>query len=106
MVIHGIGEALVMAERRNENPEVIKQLTEKHAVGEALGSYFNEAGEIVERVSTVGIHLEDLSPDKRVIAVAGGKHKAKAIQSYMKRAHSSTVLITDEAVAQELIQGF
>ena len=60
MVIHGIGEALVMAERRNENPELIKQLTEKHAVGEALGYYFNEAGEIVERVSTVGIQLEDL----------------------------------------------
>jgi central glycolytic genes regulator len=95
-----------MAERRNESEEVLKQLAENHAVGEALGSYFNQAGEIVQNVSTVGIQLEDLSPDKRVIAVAGGKHKAKAIQSYMKRAHSSTVLITDEAVAQELIQGF
>ena len=105
MVVHGIGEALVMAERRNSNPEVLKQLAEKHAVGEALGYYFNENGEIVQKVLTVGIQLEDLSPDKRVIAVAGGKQKAKAISSYMKRAHSSTVLITDEAVAQELIKG-
>ncbi len=105
MVVHGIGEALVMAERRHSDPELLKQLAEKHAVGEALGYYFNENGEIVQKVSTVGIQLEDLSPDKRVIAVAGGKHKAKAIQSYMKRAHSSTVLITDEAAAQELIQG-
>lgn len=104
MVVHGIGEALVMAERRNSNPEVLKQLAEKHAVGEALGYYFNENGEIVQKVLTVGIQLEDLSPDKRVIAVAGGKQKAKAISSYMKRAHSSTVLITDEAVAQELIK--
>lgn len=106
MVVHGIGEALVMAERRHSHPDLLKTLAEKHAVGEALGYYFNEDGEIVEKVLTVGIQLEDLSPDMRVIAVAGGKHKEKAIRSYMKRAHSSTVLITDEAVAQELIQGF
>lgn len=105
MVVHGIGEALVMAERRTSNANMLKELVEKHAVGEVLGCYFNEAGEIVQKVLTVGIHLEDLSPDKRVIAVAGGKHKAKAIQSYMKRSHSSTVLITDEGAAEALIQG-
>lgn len=105
MVVHGIGEALVMAERRTSDANMLKELAEKHAVGEALGYYFNEDGEIVQKVLTVGIQLEDLSPDKRVIAVAGGKHKAKAIQSYMKRAYSSTVLITDEGAAAALIQG-
>ena len=39
MMIHGIGDALAMAERRNETPEMLKQLMMEHAVGEALGYY-------------------------------------------------------------------
>lgn len=105
MIIHGIGEALEMAARRKSDSELIKQLVEKEAVAEAFGYYFNKNGEIIHKLTTVGIQLEDLTPDKKIIAVAGGKKKAKAIQSYMKKAHSSTILITDEAVAKELIKG-
>ncbi|MGE7761752.1 sugar-binding transcriptional regulator [Peribacillus sp. NPDC097895] len=105
MIIHGIGDAIAMAERRNSSPESLKKLLDGNAVGEAFGYYYDENGKVVHKVLTVGIQLDDLSPEKRVITVAGGKTKAKAIRSYMKGAPSSTVLITDEAAAQELIQG-
>lgn len=105
MVIHGIGEALVMAERRKSEPSVLTRLVEQKAVGEAFGYYFSESGEVVHKVLTVGLQLEDLTPEKKVIAVAGGKKKAKAIRSYIRGTHATTVLITDEAAARELISG-
>nr|WP_324611596.1 sugar-binding domain-containing protein [Bacillus massiliglaciei] len=105
MIVHGIGEAMKMAERRKSSDEIIKLLEDGKAVGEAFGYYFNESGQVVHKVPTVGIQLEDLTSEKRVIAVAGGEHKAKAIQSYMKGSPSSAVLITDEAAAMELIKG-
>ncbi|SFC26473.1 central glycolytic genes regulator [Bacillus sp. OV322] len=105
IVLHGIGDAMRMAERRKTSPEIMEVLKDGEAVGEAFGYYFNENGEVVHKVKTVGIQLDDLHGLKNVIAVAGGQSKAKAIRSYMKRAPASTVLITDEAVAQELIKG-
>ncbi|MFJ7745160.1 sugar-binding transcriptional regulator [Peribacillus sp. NPDC097295] len=106
MIIHGIGDALAMAKRRNTSSDMLKKLIDGNAVGEAFGYYYDENGTVVHKVLTVGIQLEDLSPEKRVITVAGGKTKVKAIRSYMKGAPSSTVLITDEAAALELIQGY
>ena len=40
-----------------------------------------------------------------MIAVAGGASKAKAIGAYMKQAPSTTILITDEGAAKELLRG-
>ncbi|RFU63878.1 sugar-binding transcriptional regulator [Peribacillus glennii] len=105
IVVHGIGDALAMAQRRKTGPEVMKVITEGNAVGEAFGYYFNENGDVVHKVKTVGIQLADLDQARSVIAVAGGKSKAKAIRSYMKTAPASTVLITDEAAAKELLKG-
>ncbi|MBA9026809.1 sugar-binding transcriptional regulator [Peribacillus huizhouensis] len=105
IVLHGIGDAMVMSERRKTPSEIIKTLEQKEAVGEAFGYYFDEDGEVVHKVQTIGIQLEDLDQAKRVIAVAGGESKAKAIRAYMKRAPQTTVLITDEAAAQQLIKG-
>lgn len=51
-----------------------------------------------------GLQLTDLKIAKYVLAVAGGKSKAKAITSYFRRAKSD-VLITDEAAAQQILQG-
>jgi central glycolytic genes regulator len=73
-----------------------------HAVGEAFGYYFNEAGDIVHKVTTIGMQLEDLKKIPNIIAVAGGASKAKAIKAYMKQAPAETVLITDEGVAKQL----
>lgn len=105
MVLHGIGDAIAMAERRKSSPDIISKLQHSHAVGEAFGYYFNEAGEVVHKVRTIGIQLDDLTNVDHVIAVAGGASKAKAIRAYFKQAPSSTILITDEGAAKELLHG-
>ncbi|MDU7055187.1 MAG: sugar-binding domain-containing protein, partial [Enterococcus hirae] len=40
-----------------------------------------------------------------ILAIAGGKSKAKAIRAYMKNAPKQTWLITDEAAAKEILKG-
>ena len=105
MVLHGIGDAMVMAKRRNTSPEDMEKLVEVKAVAEAFGYYFNEEGQVVHKVSTIGLQLSDLSKAKDVIAVAGGASKGKAIFAYLKSAPKSTVLITDEAAAKMLLKG-
>jgi central glycolytic genes regulator len=106
MVLHGIGDAITMAERRSTSPEDMEKIIRRNAVGEAFGYYFNEAGEIVHKVLTIGLQLDDLTEVDTIIAVAGGASKAKAIRAYMKQAPRSTILITDEGAAKKLVQGF
>lgn len=103
-IVHGIGDAITMAERRKTPDSVMKTIQEGDAVGEAFGYYFNKEGEIVHKVRTVGIQLEDLNHTNCVMAVAGGKSKAEAIDSYFKQGQSN-VLITDEGAARTLIKG-
>ncbi len=102
MVIHGIGDAKTMATRRKMNQVELEKLERHNAVAESFGYYFNEDGEVVHKVTTMGIQLEDLKKIAHVIVVAGGTSKAKAIKAYMKQAHTS-ILITDEGAARKLI---
>ncbi|HLR64582.1 MAG TPA: sugar-binding domain-containing protein [Pseudogracilibacillus sp.] len=102
IVIHGIGEALAMASRRKTSQRVMDKLIKDKAVSEAFGYYFDITGQIVHKVRTVGIQLEDLTHINQVITVAGGKSKAQAILSYMIHGKSD-VLVTDEAAALEII---
>ncbi|MFT4416317.1 sugar-binding transcriptional regulator [Fredinandcohnia humi] len=104
MVIHGIGDAKTMAERRKTDEADMKKILSSHAVAEAFGYYFDEDGNVVHKVQTIGIQLEDLADISDVIAVAGGASKAKAIQAYLKQAPDS-LLITDEGAAKELVKG-
>jgi central glycolytic genes regulator len=106
MVLHGIGDAMTMARRRKTAPEIMEKLQQGEAVGEAFGYYFNEAGEVVHKVQTIGLQLDDLKSADHVIAVAGGASKAKAIGAYMKQAPSTSILITDEGAASELLKGY
>jgi|SRR5690625_1740205 len=101
-VIHGIGDALTMASRRKTPQRVKKKLMAKQAVSEAFGYYFDIEGNIVHKVRTFGIQLEDLAKTSCVLTVAGGKSKAQAISSYMIQGKSD-VLITDEAAATEIL---
>jgi central glycolytic genes regulator len=104
MVIHGIGDAITMAERRKTDDEDLKKIVASNAVAEAFGYYFDENGNVVHKVQTIGIQLTDLKGIHDVIAVAGGASKAKAIHAYLKQA-PDTLLITDEGAAKELIKG-
>jgi len=103
MVVHGIGDAITMAERRKTSEEEMEKIKDGHAVAEAFGYYFNQEGEVVHKVQTIGIQLEDIKHVGHVIAVAGGASKAKAIKAYMKQAPRS-ILITDEGAARALVR--
>ncbi|SEO48765.1 central glycolytic genes regulator [Amphibacillus marinus] len=105
IVMHGIGDAFTMARRRKATAHVLDKLKSGKAVSEAFGYYFNRSGEVVYKVRTVGMQLEELSNIRTVIAIAGGKSKAEAIDSYLRQGKSN-VLITDEAAAKALIKGF
>lgn len=105
MVVHGIGDAIIMAKRRKTDPETFQKIGDKQAVGEAFGYYFNADGKIVHKVTTIGLQLEDLEKVPCVIAVAGGASKAKAISAVMKQDRvENKILITDEGVARALIR--
>lgn len=105
IVIHGIGNAMAMAKRRQTDEEMIVHLKEENALSEAFGYYFDEAGEVVHKVRTVGLQLEDLKNVEHVISVAGGESKAQVIASYIKQ-KKTDILITDEAAARKMIQKY
>lgn len=102
IIIHGIGDALTMANRRKTSVETLKKLTANQAISEAFGYYFDQDGQVVHAVRTIGIQIEDLASTNCVITVAGGESKAEAIVSYFKQGKSD-LLITDEAAAQQVL---
>ncbi|MCD0935446.1 hypothetical protein I5B72_01225, partial [Staphylococcus aureus] len=104
VILHGIGDALKMAHRRQSPEKVIEQLQHHQAVGEAFGYYFDTQGQIVHKVKTIGLQLEDLESKDFIFAVAGGKSKGEAIKAYLTIAPKNTVLITDEAAAKIILE--
>ncbi|ENH96912.1 transcription regulator CggR [Gracilibacillus halophilus YIM-C55.5] len=104
IILHGIGDALTMAKRRKTSQDILDHLTKSQAVSEAFGYYLDHEGNVVYKVRTAGMQLEDLEHADYVIAVAGGTSKVEAIKSYFEQGKSN-VLITDEAVANELLKG-
>ncbi|HET7629576.1 MAG TPA: sugar-binding domain-containing protein [Bacillales bacterium] len=102
VVIHGIGEALTMAKRRKSSPELLRKLEVEGAVAEAFGYYFDSGGNVVHKVKTIGLQLEDLQAKKTVISVAGGSSKAEAIAAFFEKSPPS-VLVTDEGAASALV---
>jgi Transcriptional regulator, contains sigma factor-related N-terminal domain len=101
IVVHGIGDAMVMARRRNLKPELVTAMAADGALAEAFGFYFDRNGEVVHKMQTVGLRLEDIVKTEVVIGVAGGNSKGEAIAAIMKFGHDD-VLITDEAAALEI----
>ncbi len=101
-LIHGIGIAEVMAKRRGMPTVEIEKLKERGAVGESFGYYFNQSGEIVYSTASFGLELSDLAKIKKVIAVAGGESKAKAILAAVSKLYQD-ILIVDEEAARRII---
>lgn len=104
-VLYGIGEAMRMAERRGMNEEVLALIKNKAAVGEAFGEFYNQSGEVVYKIPRIGMQSKNLANIASVIAIAGGKSKAEAIEAHMKNAPRHTWLITDEGAANEILTG-
>lgn len=103
IVIHGIGDAMVMAKRRKADDQTIQRLQQMGALAEAFGYYFNRQGEVVHRIPTVGLKLEDIERKEIVMGVAGGKSKGEAIAAILRYGHEN-VLIMDEAAAKEMLK--
>lgn len=103
-VLHGIGDALRMADMRNTPEKDTIHLQEKGAKGEAFGYYFDGSGNVVHRIRTVGIQTEQLKKVPLIVAVSGGKSKADAILSYMASAPRQTILVTDEGAAHMMLK--
>jgi len=101
VLLFGIGQASVMANRRVLEQEEIDHILSKGAVAESFGYYFNKDGEIVYEISTIGIDLEIFKNLKHVIAVAGGVDKTEAIIAISKL-NPNLVLVTDEQTAKKI----
>ena len=103
-LLHGIGDAQKMAELRDADEAELELLKSKQAKGEAFGYYFDQSGEVVHKLRTVGIQIKHLDRIPLILAVGGGFRKAEAILSYLHAAAKQTVLITDEGAATELVR--
>ncbi|MEX2415418.1 MAG: sugar-binding domain-containing protein [Paenibacillaceae bacterium] len=102
IVIHGIGDAVRMAQRRKLGESTIDDLKKDGALAEAFGYYFNREGDVVHKMHTVGLRLEDIQQTDTVIAVAGGRSKGEAIAAIMRFGHED-ILVTDEAAAKVIL---
>ncbi|ACB85586.1 sugar-binding transcriptional regulator [Natranaerobius thermophilus] len=101
ILVHGIGVAEEMAERRGLSRERIERLLNQGVVGEAFGFYLDRYGRLVEKVNTVGISLYDLENIDNVMAVSGGNKKAVAILAMLETGLCD-ILVTDEGAAEKI----
>ena len=102
LVVHGVGRADSMAQRRHLSVEAQELLKKQRAVGEAFGDFFNIEGKTVLQTSTVSLGIGKAYKESKMVAVAAGEHKAEAIIAASRHeAHDS--LITDEAAAQRIV---
>ena len=104
ILVHGIGPAEEMTERRGLSAKEKMFLQKNGAQGEALRYYFDRMGKIIFEIPGIGLELEDINHIDTIIAVAGGSNKAEAIEAVL---HSDFdhILITDEGAAQKIIYG-
>ncbi len=100
VVIHGIGRADIMAEKRRLSPDVVRLLRERGAVGEAYGVFFDGSGRPVYRLDTWS--AAHAAPGGRILAAACGRDKAEAIIACLRYEEHCT-LITDESTAGEML---
>jgi len=102
ILIYGIGRAQDMMQRRNFTPEQQRKLERLGAVAEAFGYFFNGKGEIVYACNSIWLKMDNLKRIPKVIAVAGGRQKARAIMATFKH-WKRGILVTDEGAAREMI---
>lgn len=103
VVLHGVGRADDMAQKRQLPPALLAEITAKGAVAEAYGCYFDRRGRLVYSASTVSHDLGALKPQCALIAVAAGARKAEAIVAVM-RSRPHAMLVTDEGAARAILE--
>jgi lsr operon transcriptional repressor len=84
----------------------MEPLRRKGAVGDILCQFYDECGEPLDlplHDRVIGVKLAALSRAEKVVAAAGGTHKAQAIHAAL-RGKFVGILITDETTAAGLIE--
>ena len=102
IVVFGVGRADEMILKRNLPESKTQEILDKGAIGESFGYYFNQSGEIVYRLNTIGIDLESVKQARNVIAVFAGSKKVEAFLAISK-INENLVLVTDEHSGRKLI---
>ena len=109
LAIVGIGQVsekstLVMSNYLKE--EDLKRLKSDGAVGEVVGRFVDENGQICKTSvndRVLGIEIDYLKEIPCVVAIASGEEKGKSIKAVLKTG-SIDVLITDENTAQNILK--
>lgn len=108
LLIAGIGtaerEASLVATGMIEKGEM-EEIRRNGGVGELLGHFFDDAGRAVETTLSnraLALAREDIS-NRRIVAVAGGKVKVRAIKSVLEGRYLKG-LVTDERTARSLVE--
>jgi DNA-binding transcriptional regulator LsrR (DeoR family) len=108
LLVVGIGtaehEASLVLTGMIEHSE-IEEIKRDGGAGEILGHFFDEDGAAVETTlsnRTMALGREDLK-NRRIVAIAGGRVKTRAIRSVLKSRYLSG-LITDERTALALVE--
>ncbi|MEM5500293.1 sugar-binding transcriptional regulator [Ahrensia kielensis] len=102
----GLSEDSVLLSSGYLEPDDTKRLKEAGAVGDILGRFVDENGEIVDTElddRTVGLRLDQLRKKERAIGVVSGAEK-HGIALAALRAGYVSVLVTDEATAEILME--
>jgi DNA-binding transcriptional regulator LsrR (DeoR family) len=86
-------------------PDALPDLLAKGAVGSINLRYFNSAGRLISSAindRVIGLSLDEMRKIPRVVAVAGGPSKLKAIRAALQ-AKLIDVIVTDHVTATELL---
>ncbi len=103
ILLTGIQDAKDMAKSHSLPEDVKARLEKEGAVGEALGLFANQKGQILYRLYNAGISKEDIPSIPHVLIAAGGHERGAAILA-MARAGVRGTLITDEGAAEEILR--
>ncbi|MBG9980924.1 hypothetical protein HZY91_07365 [Facklamia sp. DSM 111018] len=100
-----VGEAEVMAQRRNLQQDQQNLINKFEAVGEAFGVFYDKEGKVVFSIPRLGLQLEDVTAFPLLLVVVTGCRKAQATQAFFKMIDHKGWLICDESLAKQVLNG-
>lgn len=87
------------------NKEDLKEIKKMGAVGHICAHFYDINGQIIptkKHNKIIGINLEDLKDINKVVGIAGGETKFKAILGALRGGHLD-ILVTDENIARKIL---